>query len=163
MGRIYTVPFVRVADTVGTDLWELIAATAKALRIHEVVFGQTSDYGDSQAEGLLLEFYRAAGSYNTGSGGTTPTPAPLNSNDQAAGFTAKCNNTVLATAGSGTLTLFRGEAFNVQAGYQFLPVPEDRPLILPAQALIVRLSSGVGTAGPADSLTISGTAVVEED
>jgi len=162
MGRFYSINFDGVSVTAGQDLWEVLAATGKPFFLHEIVFGQDSDYGDAQAEGLRILIKRASGSYTSGSGGSTPTPAKHLTNDAAAGPTPECNNTTQAVAGSGTLTTVRAEPFNVQAGYQYLPTPETRIFFLPAEAVVVSLHGGAGTAGPADALTCSGTMVIEE-
>ncbi len=156
MGRIYHVPFSAVAASVAQDLWEVLAATAKPFWLHEVTVSQSSDYGDAAAEGLSILIKRATGSYTSGSGGSTVTPAKSLTNDAAAGPTAEINNTSQASAGSGALTMVRAEAFNVQAGYQYLPPPEQRFLFLAAEAVVVSITT------PADAITVSGTLVFEE-
>lgn len=162
MGRFYSIPFDAVSVTAGQDLWEVLAAAAKPFWLHEVVFGQDSDYGDAQAEGLRILIKRATGSYNTGAGGTSPGVRQHLTNDTAAGVTAKANDVNQATAGAGGLLTIRAEAFNVQAGYQYLPTPETRFLFLPTEAAIVSLHGAAGTAGPNDALVCSGTLVLEE-
>lgn len=162
MGRFYSIPFDAVSCTAGQDLWEVLAGAAKPFFLHEVVFGQDSDYGDAQAEGLRILIKRATSTYNTGAGGTSPSVRPHLTNDAAAGVTAKANDVNQATAGSGGLVTVRAEGFNVQAGYQYLPTPETRFFFLPTEACIVSLHGGAGTAGPADALVCSGTFVFEE-
>lgn len=156
MGRVYSIPFSAVAISLAQDLFEVLAAAGKPFVLREVVFAQSSDYGDAAAEGLSILIKRAAGTYTSGSGGTTVTPAKHLTNDAAAGPTAEVNNTTQAAAGTGTLTTIRAEAFNVQAGYQYLPPPEDRPLFLPGEACVVSITA------PVDAITGSGTLVIEE-
>ncbi len=156
MGRFYSIPFSAVAISAAQDLFEVLAATGKAFYLHEVVFAQSSDYGDAQAEGLQILIKRATGSYTSGSGGSTVTPAKHLTNDAAAGPTAEINNTSQASAGSGALTTLRAEAFNVQGGYQYLPTPEQRYFFLPTEAVVVSLTA------PADAITLSGTLYVRE-
>jgi len=155
MGRLYSVSVTGVAVSAAQDLWEILAASGKPFYLHELTIGQSSDYGDAAAEGLGIVIKRATGAYTTGSGGTTPTPAKHLTNDAAAG-TVKANNTTQAVAGSGALTTIRSETFNVQAGYQYLPLPEDRLFFLPTEALVVSITV------PADAVTLSQTAVIEE-
>lgn len=156
MGRFYSVQTNAVSVSVAQDVIELLAATGKALIIHEVIIGQYSDMGDAQAEALSVLFKRASGSYTSGSGGTTPTPAPHCKADTAAGVTAEMNNTTQASAGSGALTTIRADVWNVQLPYQYLPPPEQRISIAPAEALVVSITV------PADAITANVTVVFEE-
>ena len=155
-GRFYSVPFSAVAISAAQDLFEVLASSGKPFYLHEITFAQSSDYGDAQAEGLSILIKRATGSYTSGSGGSTVTPAKHATNDAAAGPTAEINNTSQAAAGSGALTTIRAEALNVQGGYQYLPAPEQRILFLPGEALVVSITA------PADAITRSGTVVIEE-
>lgn len=155
-GRFYSINITAQSVSAAVDLFELLAASGKPFVLHEIVVAQASDYGDAQAEGLSLAIKRATGSYTSGSGGSTPTPAKHATNDAAAGVTAETLNTTQASAGTGALTTIRSEAFNVQAGYQYLPTPEQRIVFLPAEACVVSLTA------PADAITLSATAVIEE-
>ena len=156
MGRFYSASFSAVSVSAAQDVFEVLAASGKPFVLHEIVLGQTSDYGDASAEGLQILIKRATGSYTSGSGGSTGTPAKHLTNDASAGPTAEFNNTTQASAGSGALTTIRTETFNVQAGYQYLPTPETRLLFLPAEAVVVSITA------PADAVTMSGTLVFEE-
>lgn len=156
MGRFYSVPIVPTAVSAAVDLFEVLAAAGKPFVLHEVVFAQSSDFGDAQAEGLGIAIKRATGSYTSGSGGSTVTPAKHATNDASAGPTAEVLNTTQAVAGSGALTTIRAEAFNVQGGWQYLPTPEQRLVFLAGEACVVSLT------GPADAITVSATLVFEE-
>jgi len=153
---MYSVPFSATSVSTAIDAFEVLASSAKPFFLHEVVLGQSSDYGDAQAEGLSVLIKRATGSYTSGSGGSTVTPAKHLTNDAAAGPTAEVCNTTQASAGSGALTTIRAEAFNVQSGYQYLPPPEQRPFFLAAEACVVSITA------PADAITLSGTLIFEE-
>lgn len=156
MGRFYSVPFSATSVSAAVDAFEVLAAAAKPFILHRVVLAQSSDYGDAAAEGLSVLIKRATGSYTSGSGGSTVTPAKHLTNDAAAGPTAEVCNTTQASAGSGALTTVLAEAFNVQAGWEYLPVPEQRLLFLAAEACVVSITA------PADAVTLSGTLVFEE-
>ncbi len=156
MARLYSVPFSATAVSVAVDAFEVLAAAGKPFILHEVTLAQSSDYGDAAAEGLSVLIKRATGSYTSGSGGATVTPAKHLTNDAAAGPTAEVLNTTQAVVGSGALTTLRAEAFNVQAGYQYLPTPETRVTFLPTEACVVSITA------PADAITVSGTLVFEE-
>jgi hypothetical protein len=155
MGRFYSIPFSAVSVSAAQDAFEILASSAKPFWLHEVTLAQSSDYGDAQAEGLSVLIKR--GITNTsGSGGSTVTPVKHQTNDAAAGPTAEVNNTSQATSSGGSLTTVRAEAFNVQAGYQYLPPPEQRILFLAAEMCVVSITA------PADAVTLSGTAIIEE-
>lgn len=156
MGRLYTASFSAVGVSAAVDCFELLSASNKPIVIHEIVLGQSSDYGDAQAEGLGVILKRASGTYTTGSGGSTATPAPHLSNSAASGATCKTNNTTQASANTGALTTIRADCWNVQSGYQYLPTPETRLFLAPGEALVVSITV------EADSLTSSGSVVFEE-
>ena len=156
MGRFYSVPFSATSVSAAVDVFEVLATTAKPFFLHSIVIAQSSDYGDAQAEGLSVLIKRATGSYTSGSGGSTVTPAKHATNDAAAGPTAEVCNATQASAGSGALTTIVADAFNVQGGYQYLPPPEQRLFFLAAEAVVVSITA------PADAVTLSGTLVFEE-
>lgn len=156
MGRLYSVPFSAVSVSAAQDVFEVLAASGKPFILHRILLAQSSDYGDAQAEGLSVLIKRATGSYTSGSGGSTVTPAKHLTNDAAAGPTAEINNTSQAAAGSGALTTIHADAFNVQAGWDYFPAPEQRLLFLAAEAVVVSITA------PADAVTMSGTLVFEE-
>lgn len=157
MGRMYRAPFSAVSVSAAVDVFEVLAANGLPFVLHSVVLGQSSDYGDAQAEGLSVLVKRATGSYTSGSGGSTVTPTK-STNDPSAGPTPETNNTTQASAGSGALTTIHADAFNVQGGFQFLPTPEERASLtfLPTEACVVSITA------PADAITLSGTLVFEE-
>lgn len=152
--RIYTVNFAATAVTAQVDLFEIRPADDKPLEVLGLFIAQSSDAGDAQAE--LLAYSVIRGFTTSGSGGSTPTPAPLNRSDTAAGFSAETLNTTLATTGT-TVTL-HACAFNVQAG-EMLWLPEgcEWGVSQADTSLVVRLGGA-----PADSLTMSGTLYVRE-
>jgi hypothetical protein len=152
MGMMYAATFGAVAVTAAQDVFEIAAPSDKCVVIHEIVVEQSSDAGDAQAELLRIQAIR--GFTTSGSGGSTPTPAPLESGNAAAGSSADVNNTTLATSGT-TATLF-DRAFNVQIGFFWQPTPECRIVLSPSQRLVVRIPA------PADSLTMHGTMIFEE-
>lgn len=157
MGRLYSIPIAATASPAAAfDAFEVLAASAKPFVLHKVVLAQSSDYGDAAAEGLAVSIKRATGSYTSGSGGSSSTPAKHLTNDTTAGVTAEVMNTTQAAAGSGTLAVVHAEAINIQAGWEYLPPPEQRLLFLPTEACVVSVSA------PADAVTISGTLVIEE-
>jgi hypothetical protein len=152
-GRTYAVTFNAVAATAAQDVFEITPADDKPCEIVSLSLGQYSDAGDSQAELLGIQIIR--GFTASGSGGSSATPTPMSPNSTAAGFTAEVNNTTLAN--TGTTTTLLSDAFNVQAGYQYIPPLDARPMVGQGNTtLVVRITA------PADSITLNGTLVVRE-
>lgn len=152
--RVYTVEAEGVAVTAAVDVVELTPADDKPVAILGIFMGQSSDYGDAAAEGLRYRVIR--GHTVSGSGGSAPTPRPVDRSGASAGFTAETNNTTAAN--TGTTHNLHSDVYNVQLGEK-LWVPEKLELEA-SQAdttLLVRLM-----AAPADSLTMSCTFYVGE-
>lgn len=152
-GRTYSVVFSAVAVSAAQDLFEITPADDKPVEIVGIELGQSSDSGDAQDEQLQISIIR--GHTTSGSGGSAPTPGPLNPNGAAAGFTAEVNNTTIASAGT-TVTLHTG-CWNVRAGYINWFPEGCRPTAGQSNTTIV-----VRQTAPADSITMSGTLHVRE-
>ena len=152
-GRVYAVTFSAVAVSVAQDLFELTPADDKPVEIVGIELGQSSDAADAQDELLQISIIR--GYTASGSGGSAPTPAPMNPNDTAAGFTAEVNNTTVATTGT-AVTLQTG-CWNVRAGYINWFPEGCRPSASQANTTMV-----VRSTAPADAVTMSGTLYVRE-
>ena len=153
MARVYTVQFSGVATTAQTDLFEITPADDKPVDILGLFIGQTTDVGDAQDENLQIQIIR--GHTTSGSGGSAPTPAPVDPIDTAAGFTAEVNNTTVASAG--TAVTVHTDVWNGRAGYANWWIPGTEPRATQANTtIVVRMSA------PADSITLSGTLYVRE-
>lgn len=154
MGRVYAVSFEGVAVTAQVDFFELTPADDKPIAIHGLFLSQSSDVGDAAEEILRVKIIR--GHATGGSGGSAPTPVPLDPNDAAAGCAAETNNTTIAS--TGTAVDLYADAFNIRSGLATIFPPEMRPMASQANTtIVVRLM-----AAPADSLTMSGTIYFEE-
>lgn len=150
--RVYSVIFDNVTISVAQDLFELSPADDKPIELHSLHLsnvGGTADAGDAQEELLRLQIIR--GFTTSGSGGSAPTPAPINSSaDAAAGCAAEVNNTTLANTGT-TATLFV-DGWNIRIPYYKQWTDLDRPGASQANTtLVVRLA-----AAPADAVSVSG-------
>jgi len=153
MGMLYTATFAGVAVTAQQDFFELAAPADCVVLIHQIQLSQSTEVGDAQEEGLSLLFKR--GATTTGSGGSTPTPSPIDFGYAAAGSTTKVNNTTKATAG--TIVTMAADNWNVRSPYLWLPTPELRFTLSPSQRFTLELATT-----PADSITMSGTLWFEE-
>jgi hypothetical protein len=154
MPRVYTVEFENVAVTAAQDLFSLDAATDKPIELVALELAQNTELGDAAEEQLRFRVIR--GHTTVGSGGSAPTPQPTSPGDTAAGFTARVNDTTIASAGTGVNLL--STSYNVRVGYAWGPVPYGMGFWTSGTSLlVVRL-----LAAPADSVSMSGTATVVE-
>ena len=152
MSRFFSVVFEAVAVTAAQDLIAVAAGSTKSLKLHSVVIGQSSDAGDAQDE--LLRIRIVTGHTTVGSGGSSFTPSPLD-NTSTSSFTSRINDTTAAS--SGTAVTKHADCFNVRAGWAYRPTPEERIEIPGGARMEINLP-----AAPADSITMSGTAIFEE-
>lgn len=153
MPRTYSVQFNAVSVSAAQDLFEITPADDKPVRILGLVLGQYSDVGDAASENLNVKISRGWGT--SGSGGTAPTPAPLDAVDTAAGFTAEVNNTTVAS--TGTEVVLFSDVWNTQAGYQVWFPEGAQPQCSQGQTMLtVRITA------PADAITANGTLFVQE-
>lgn len=157
MGRKYTAQTNGVAVTAQQDFIEILAPTDAVVIVHDIEISQTSDAGDAQEEMLSIKMVRGVGSVTSGSGGTTPTPQPIEDGDAAFGGTTEMNNTTKMVVGSGTLETLAAWAWNVRIPFQKIFTPETRPVISPGNRLTVELATT-----PADSITCNCTVTFEE-
>lgn len=157
MGRMYQVPIAFVAQTAQIDFFEITAAAEKPCAIHEMYIANSTEVGDAQEEMLTLKLKRAFSSVTSGSGGTAPTPVPLEPDDAASGLTAEVNNTTKLAVGTGTITDERLYAWNVRSPFHMIFTPETRPRIKGGEKKVLEL-----TTTPADSVTMGGYVLVEE-
>lgn len=153
-GRMYSISFSEVAATLAQDLFEILAPSDNIFILHKCVISQSSDAGDVQDEQLFTSIRRVSGAPASGSGGSVSTPRPLHQGDAAAGVTAEVNNTTVLTGG--TDVVLWAESWNVRNGFSFYPAPEDRLIFSPATRCVIDMTA------PNDSLTISGTVLIEE-
>lgn len=161
MGRIYSVPFP--AGTVtnaggNADLWELMPAANKPIKLRGFRFGQISEVADAAEEGVEIQVLRMAATV-TGSNGTGVTPVPMDSADAAAGFTAEVNGATVATT-SGATTIVESCPWNIRNSPLEVWYPDERfcPKAKSAEGLFIRLLTTV-----ADDITFGGCAWVEEE
>jgi len=167
MGRMYTVGFENVSVSAAQEFFVVIPAANKPCKLHAIILGNSggqtgagSAVGDAQEEDLriLVRRYTTA-TITAASGGTTPTPQPLDENDAAAGFTSRVNGTTLTTT-SGASQDLHFDGWNIRVPFVIWFTPETRPRVqntATGSCLVVRL---VGA--PVDAIKMSGTIYVEE-
>jgi hypothetical protein len=153
MGMMYVATFSEIAVTAIQDIFEIVAPSDAVVVIHSIYLGQSTEEGDAQDEMLPLQLTK--GYTVSGSGGASVTPTPLESGFPAAGSTVERNNTTQANTGTPVELL--ADAFNVRAGWQYRPTPEERIVLSPSQRLVLELP-----VAPTDSITLSGSLIFEE-
>ena len=155
--RLYTAVFEDISVTAAQDLFEILAATGKTIKIWKWNIFQTSDVGDAEEELLAIETVRGDGTVTSGSGGGSVTPEPVDNGDSAAGATVERNNTTRMAVGTGTLDVLEKFGWNVRAPIEMIYLPEERPVITPGDRWTLSLNDA-----PGDALTVSGMIMFEE-
>lgn len=157
MGQLYTMDTGIVSGVTTLFELEIIAGSANSLVLHSFCVSQTSDFGDTEAEGLKVELKRAAGAYTTGGNNASVTPIKMTTvNAGSANATAQRNTSSAAAAGSGTLQVLHTAGWNIQSDYQYYVAPEHRPEIGGTDAFIISVEA------PNDALDLNVVAIVEE-
>lgn len=163
MGRVYAVPFNGTVTAAGTDtdLWSFQPADDKPIKLRGFTLGQISEVGDAAEEGLRITVKRLPATFTVGSGGSSVTAAaPVRSSlDTVWGFTARVNDTTVATS-SGTVQVLDEFGWNERnTPYEhWYPDTDYCPSCFQAQGLVVRMETTL-----ADDMTFSGVAWVEEE
>lgn len=159
MGRIYTVSYSGTLTNAGgdSDLFTILPADDKPCRLIGLDLGQHTEVGDAQEESLRISIVRLPATVTNGSGGSTPTPVAIDSHAAAAGFTARANDTTLATT-NGTAATLAETSWNVRVNAEKW-WPDDRLqfIVYQGEALVVRCNQT-----PVDDISIDITAYVEE-
>jgi hypothetical protein len=162
MGRKYPVPFNGTVTAAGgdVDLWSFQPASNKPILLRGFTLGQISEVGDSQEEGLRITVKRLPATFTVGSGGSSVTAAatPNSSADTVWGFTARTNDTTVATT-SGTAQVLDEFGWNERNTplEKWYPDSDYCPGAINAQGLVIRCETTL-----ADDMTFSGVAWVEE-
>jgi ABC-type amino acid transport substrate-binding protein len=135
MPRSYTVTLVGTVTAAGTDndLIYIAPADDKPVEIIGFDVDITSEIAEAQEEWLQLKIVR--GHATVGSGGAAITPQPLDPGDGAASFTARGNDTTIASAGT-AVDLWAGGC-NVRGGREKVFPPEAYRKCSQAQTTIV--------------------------
>lgn len=147
--RTYRLPLPATSVSGQIDLSEVVGASGGLEWLNEIRFGQTTDYGDAQEEGLTVDL--VTGHTTSGSGGNTSVVPLTSAGDTAYGGTVESFNTTIATAGT-TVTKTLG-VWNVRQEFIWMPPPVagEQGLLLPhTDRWVIRVSA------PVDAITIKG-------
>lgn len=161
MSRIYTVAWTGTVTAAGGDVdWlEVLPGDDKPIKLRGLKFGQISEVGDTAEEGLEIAIIRLPATVTSGSGGSSATPAPLDSADVAAGCTCETNNTTVATTSSTAVTLEEMGWNNRNGPFEtWWPDPMFAPKVKQGEGLVIRQKTTL-----ADDMTFAFTAYIEEE
>ena len=150
----FTATFKDVAVAALQDLFSLVVGDDAPVTILSCTISQSSDFGDSEEEGLLISIVRGNGT--VGTGGTAPTARQHSTNGGAVITTIRANDTTEASAGSEEDMHL--ETWNVRMPWIYRPTPEEQFRTDQADDIVaVRLLDV-----PGSTLTASGTLVWKE-
>jgi hypothetical protein len=127
-----------------TDLLSLQPADDKPVRLRGVLLSQITEVGDTGEEGLRVTIRRMGATFTVGSGGSAITAAaPVHdSADIAWGFTARCNDTTVATTSGTNQVLVEIGWLNRASPYEmWFPDVPFGPKAKQAEGLVVRLET----------------------
>lgn len=154
MSRIYTVTLSKKAQTAAADIFDIAPAANKNIEIVGLFIGQSSDFGDAQAE--IIPYQVVRGNTTVGSGGAAAEIAPIDPSDPAASFTARGMDTTVAK--EGTQVQIHASQFNVAVGEAlWLPEGAGWKCTSTQTRICVRTLNP-----PADELQVNATLYVRE-
>lgn len=148
--RVFTTGFDNI--TVGTavqDIFSILAGASNGVELHYI---ELNAGGVTNPAEVRLRLKRFSGTTQTaGSAGTAPAMNALDENDsKAATAVVRANDTTQATT-TGTNVNLAYWNWNTLLPFQYLPAPEDRPIIAVSNRLILDLP-----ATAAQSQSVSG-------
>ncbi len=155
MGRVYTVSFKAVTISAAQDLVALKGSSGKTCKLRRVAL-YMNDTTLQTAQGLKLNVKYGSATVTLGSGGSTPTPRPVDAGDAAASFTAHANDTTPATT-SGSFVDITPVGGHNYAGYDYSWPKGEEPVFGLNEGIVFELNSTV-----TGTCTFSGLATVEE-
>ncbi len=152
-GRTYNILFRAVSVSAAQDLCSAYAGASMALEVISITLGQTSL---TTVESLPISVKRLPATVTAGSVGNSFTPSKDTGTDSAATFTARINDTTIATS-SGTVTYEHVDVMNEVNGYQWIFPERARPSCGLSEALIFSLDGA-----PGGARTMTGSMKVRE-
>jgi hypothetical protein len=137
--RVYSTYFDNVTIAAVQDVFSLRAAGASnGCELHHIML---SAGAVTAAAEIRLRLKRLPATVTAGSAGTAPTLSVSDSGDtKAATAVVRANDTTQATT-SGTAAILLAWQWNVLGMFEYLPAPEDREVIQPAEALVLEINA----------------------
>lgn len=157
MGRMFMATIDSASATTQRDIVQVVPATEVPIKIHRVVITTDIETDANEAQ-FELEFVRYTGTFTDGTGGATVTGYALGAlgttEDSAV---VEVGNTTQSAVGTGTQEILANIWVNNRVGFEFLPTPEERPVIAGTDAFVVQM-----TAAFASATAVGGYVVYEE-
>lgn len=141
MARMYTVSVKNVTVSAAQDLIGLKGSTGKTCRLRRVWL-YMNDTTLQTAQGLRLNVKIGTATVTLGSGGSSPTPRPVDLGDSAASFTAVANATTPSTT-SGAFTDLTCVGGHNYGGFDYTWPKGEEPVFGLNQGVIFELLSTV--------------------
>jgi hypothetical protein len=163
MGRIYSVVYTGTITTAGadTDLLSLQPADDRPCKLRGMLLSQITEVGDTGEEGLRITIRRMGATFTVGSGGSaiTAVASLQDSADTVWGFTARCNDTTVATTSGTNQVLVELGWLNRMSPYEmWFPDVPFAPKVKQGEGLVVKLETTL-----IDDMTGCFTFYVEEE
>lgn len=159
MARLYTISFKNVTISAAQDLVMAKSSAGKTIRCRRVWI-YMNDTTLQTAQGLRLNVKYGSATITNGSGGTGPTPRPVDPGDAAASFTARANDTTPATTSGSFVDITPAGGHNF-AGFDYTWPKGEEPVAAGTstslEAIIFELLSTVS-----GTCSFSGGMAVEE-
>jgi len=156
MPRVYTVSFKAVTISAVQDLISAKGSSGKTCRVRRIWL-YMNDTTLQTAQGLKLNLKYGNATVTLGSGGSTPTPRPVDAGDAAASFTAHANDTSQATT-SGSFVDITPVGGHNYAGFDYTFPKGEEPVFGLNEGVIFELNSTVtGTCNFSGGMTIEET------
>jgi hypothetical protein len=152
-GRTYNIVFRGVSVSATQDLCAAYAGASMAVEVVSITLGQITQ---TSVENLQLSVKRLTATVTNGSVGSSFTPTLDTDTDAAATFTARINDTSIATT-SGSTAYLHSDVVNLVNGYQWIFPERNRPSCKLSEALIFSLDTA-----PSGARTMSGAMKVRE-
>ena len=152
-GRIYTIPFSKISISAAQDLWNVAATAGMAFELHSINLGAETA---TTAEEVSIQIKRLTATVTNGTAGAVVVPVPNPSSSTAATITCRCNDTGRGSTSGSTTVLF-SDTWQLTNGYIYQWAPEDRPMFVLSQNLLIGLETA-----PAGAHVCSGIITVAE-
>lgn len=147
--RVYVAAFDNV--NIGTAVQDIFSIKAGSVNGVELHYLELNAAGVTSAAEIRMRLKTFTPTLTAGSGGSAPSMNPLDQGDsKSATATVRANDTTQATT-TGTAVNLMYWQWNVLLPFQYLPAPEDRPVIEATNQLILDLQASI-----AATTTVSG-------
>lgn len=148
--RVYIFGFNGVTISAVQDLFSIAAGANMAIELHSIVLGQITQ---TTVGGARLRLRFMPSTFTQGSGGTAPTPKPINPDDAATSVTAHVNDTTQASTSGTSVDL--PDVWNLLNGYLWLPPIDDRPIVKPSAGFVLSLDTALSSLVCSGNLTFA--------